>query len=72
MMFHSKQISAIRLAVGALERERRRNFAAGDHAYRHGMRSYEINGNGITGVGFGFAQDGHENYQIEMFEEMER
>lgn len=60
---HAKQIAAIKLAIESLTRERRRYFAAGDHAYRNGMRAYPINGNAITGVGFGFAEEGHKNYQ---------
>lgn len=38
MTVHSKQIAALKLAVSALEQERRRNFAVGEGAYQHGIR----------------------------------
>lgn len=38
MSVHSKQIAALKLAVSALEQERRRNFAVGEGAYQRGVR----------------------------------
>jgi hypothetical protein len=46
-----KQLKAIKLAIGALERERRAKYAAGEHAYqRQGIRD------------FTFADEGHKHY----------
>lgn len=62
MSLHKKQISAIKLSIDALTRERRKLHAAGEHAYQQGMRPVEINSNGIEGTEFLFAQDGHTGY----------
>lgn len=62
MTIHSKQISAINLSIDALTRERRKLHAAGEHAYQQGIRPVELNSNGIEGVGFLFAEDGHAGY----------
>lgn len=59
---HRQQVKALKLAIEALGRERRRNFAAGDHAYRLGMRRDEVNRDGITGELFAFAEDDHRSY----------
>jgi len=57
-----KQVKALRLAIEALTRERRRLCAAGNHAYRHGIRTDEVNSDGVTGVLFSFAEDDHQSY----------
>lgn len=62
MSIHNKQIAAIKLAIESLKKERRAHFAAGGHAYRNGMRTDVIDSEGVTGVGFSFAEDGHASY----------
>lgn len=62
MSLHNKQIFAIKLSIESLTRERRKLHAAGEHAYQHGIRSVEINSNGIEGTEFLFAEDGHAGY----------
>lgn len=62
MNLHNKQISAIKLSIEALTRERRKLYAAGEHAYmRQGLRPVEYSGD-IEGTGFLFAIEGHKGY----------
>lgn len=61
MNYHAKQISALKLAVECLERERRARYAAGEAAWRQGIRPTEMKGE-ISGVQFSFAEDGHKKY----------
>jgi hypothetical protein len=58
----SKQTKAIYLAIDALERERRRLYAAGEAAYQQGIRTVKIDNEGVTGEAFTFAEEGHAGY----------
>ena len=62
MSAHSKQIAAINLAIESLKRERRERYAAGEAAYNQGIRTNKLNGGGVTGELFSFAEDGHNGY----------
>ncbi len=55
-------IAALRLAIEALTRERRRLHAAGEAAYNQGIRTDVIESDELTGVLFSFAEDGHRSY----------
>lgn len=55
-------IAALKLAIEALERERRRLHAVGEAAYQHGIRTDVIESDELTGVLFSFAEDGHKGY----------
>lgn len=58
----TKQVPALQLAIEALTRERRRICAAGEAAYRTGIRKNMINSEGVTGEVMSFAEDGHKGY----------
>jgi hypothetical protein len=55
------QIRAIKLAIGALERERRRNYSVGNAAYCSGIRADVLEGE-ITGTMFQWVEDDHKKY----------
>ena len=59
---HRKQITALKLAIESLKRERRRLHAAGDHAYRKGFRTVDLGKGRITGTTLGFAEADHAGY----------
>ena len=63
MSIHSKQISAIKLSIECLERERRAKFAAGEAAYCHGLRQDTLDSDGITGDGFKWVEQDHKEYR---------
>lgn len=70
-----KQIAALKLGIEVLERERRERYAVGEHAWQEGYRPDVVNEDGVTGVVFGFTEDGHEGYvryseAIREFEDM--
>lgn len=69
----SKQINACKTAIELFKKERRARYAAGEYAYRQGIREQEINDEGITGTAFAFANDGHKGYVhlTECIKEME-
>jgi hypothetical protein len=48
--WNNQQIAAIHLAIAALERERRRLYAAGNAAYNQGIRTDVVNSDGVTGA----------------------
>ncbi len=52
------QIAALKLAVECLERERRRHYAVGDHAWRHGYPADKLDEDGIKLEG-SFAEESH-------------
>jgi hypothetical protein len=56
------QLKAIDLAIEAIEDVRRRKFAAGDAAYRQGIRKDVIKDKSVTGTGFAWAEDDHNSY----------
>jgi hypothetical protein len=56
------QIRAIKLAIGALERERRRNYSVGNAAYCSGIRADVLQGE-ITGTMFQWVEADHKKYQ---------
>jgi len=63
MSYQSRQIKAIKLAIEALVKERRK-FSSGHVAYeQQHIRPVEINSEGITGVTMGFAEDEHRKYK---------
>lgn len=57
-----KQITALKLGIEVLERERRRLYAAGEYAWQEGIRATVIDSDGITGQAFSFADQGHRGY----------
>lgn len=57
----SKQIKSLKLAIKALENERRTNYAAGNAAYRSGFRGASMKGD-ITGDPSRWADIAHQNY----------
>lgn len=59
---HDKQIKAIELAIKALVRERRRLYAAGETAYRQGVRIDHLDKDGVVGELFVFVEDSHQSY----------
>lgn len=61
---HRLQVKALGLAIESLRRERRRNFAGGEDAFRRGFRTQVIpkNDEGVTGHLFAFAEDDHLSY----------
>jgi len=59
-----RQIAALKYVIELAKEDRRRNYAAGEHAYQHGVRVDKFSGDGIEGQSFGFAEDGHENYVL--------
>jgi hypothetical protein len=61
--WNNQQIAAIHLAIAALERERRRLYAAGNAAYNQGIRTDVVNSDGVTGELFTFAEDSHKGYK---------
>ena len=59
-----KQVTALKRAIISLERDRRRNFAAGEAAWQQGVRSDAIKDKKITGKLFTFAEDDHKSYVL--------
>lgn len=57
----SKQIKSLKLAIKALENERRTNYAAGNAAYRSGIRGASMKGD-ITGDPSRWADIAHQKY----------
>lgn len=58
----NKQIHALELSIDALKEKRRREFSAGEFAYRQGIRVDVLKSGGVTGTLFGFSESGHEKY----------
>jgi hypothetical protein len=63
MALNQKEIKALKLAIKVLQTERRRHFAAGESAWRAGIRKDIIQDEEIMGVGFGWVEDDHFSYQ---------
>lgn len=60
---HNKQIQALTLAIGALHREKRRLYAAGNAAYtRSGVRTEKFDVGGIKGENGSWAEKDHQSY----------
>lgn len=57
-----KQISALKLGIEVLGRERRERYAAGEHAWKEGYRPNEIKDPEVSGSIFGFAEEGHKGW----------
>lgn len=56
-----KEISALNLAIEALE-EKRRRYAAGYAAYQQGIRANKIVDDKVSGVSFAWVEEDHEQY----------
>lgn len=60
---YAKLIPALKLSIEALEDKRRAKFAAGDAAYRQGIRNEPYSSKYANGVNFTFAEDDHKHYE---------
>lgn len=63
MGIHDKQVAALNLAIRSLTSDRRRLYAAGDHAWLSGLRTDTIQDDEVSGELFSFAEDGHKSYE---------
>ena len=61
--FLQPQVSAYKLAIEALEDYRRSHYADAHDAYKRGLQADEVNGDGITGIGFAWVAEGEAHYQ---------
>lgn len=57
--YSRKQIAAIKLVIETLTEERRRRFAAGDAAYRSGIRPDKLSDGKITAAPFIWVEHDH-------------